>query len=39
MLVDKNVIVKKFDANEISLHEIFLELAGHDDLNGEVRNA
>ncbi len=39
MLVDKNIIVKKFDANEISLHEIFLELAGHDDLNGEVRNA
>lgn len=38
MLVDKNIIVKRFDANEISLHEIFLELAGSDELNTEVRN-
>lgn len=28
LLVDNNVIVKKFDANDISLHEIFVELAG-----------
>ncbi|MFA8342820.1 MAG: ABC transporter ATP-binding protein [Rhodothermaceae bacterium] len=27
-LVDNNIIVKKFDADEISLHEIFIELAG-----------
>jgi len=42
MLVEKNIIVKKFDANEISLHEIFLELAGSEDLSTsgkEVRNA
>ena len=38
MLVDKNIVVKKFDANEISLHEIFLELAGSEELNTEVRN-
>lgn len=28
LLVDNNVTIKKFDANEISLHEIFVELAG-----------
>jgi ABC-2 type transport system ATP-binding protein len=42
MLVEKNVIIKKFDANDISLHEIFLELAGSEDLSAagkEVRNA
>jgi ABC-2 type transport system ATP-binding protein len=40
MLIDNNVIVKKFDANDISLQEIFIELAGHEDgTNGkEVRN-
>ena len=40
MLVEKNVTVKKFNANEISLHEIFVELAGHEDgTHGkEVRN-
>jgi len=27
-LVNNNIIVKKFDADEISLHEIFIELAG-----------
>ena len=27
-LLDHNVIVNKFDANEISLHEIFVSLAG-----------
>lgn len=31
LLVDNNVIVKKFDANDISLHEIFIELAGNDE--------
>jgi ABC-2 type transport system ATP-binding protein len=45
LLVERNVIIKKFDANEISLHEIFIELAGHEEgSNGsatkvkEVRN-
>lgn len=39
LLVDRSITIKKFDANEISLHEIFIELAGHDDANGkEVRN-
>jgi len=28
VLVENNIIVKKFDANEISLQEIFVELAG-----------
>ena len=41
LLVDNNVIVKKFDANDISLQEIFIGLAGNEEaLNGkEVRNA
>jgi len=30
-LVEKNVVIKKFDANDISLHEIFVELAGKED--------
>jgi ABC-2 type transport system ATP-binding protein len=30
LLVDNNVNIKKFDANDISLHEIFLELAGRE---------
>lgn len=34
LLVEKGVTVKKFDANEISLQEIFVELAGHEE--GEV---
>jgi ABC-2 type transport system ATP-binding protein len=40
MLIDNNVLVKKFDANDISLQEIFIELAGHEDgTNGKgVRN-
>jgi ABC-type uncharacterized transport system ATPase subunit len=40
MLLDRNVTVKKFDANDISLQEIFIDLAGHEDgTNGkEVRN-
>lgn len=28
LLIEKNVIVKKFDADDISLHEIFIELSG-----------
>ncbi len=28
MLVENNIVVKKFDANDISLQEIFIELAG-----------
>ncbi len=31
LLVDRGVTIKKFDANEISLHEIFIEFAGHED--------
>lgn len=31
MLVEKNVTINKFDANEISLQEIFIELAGRED--------
>ncbi len=41
LLLDKDVTIKKFDANDISLQEIFIELAGHEDngKNGkEVRN-
>lgn len=39
MLVDRGVVVKKFDANDISLQEIFIELAGTDGLElKEVRN-
>jgi ABC-2 type transport system ATP-binding protein len=34
MLLDNNVTVSKFNANEISLHEIFIELAGRE--NGNV---
>lgn len=30
LFVDRNVNVKKFDANDISLHEIFIELAGNE---------
>ena len=35
-LIDNNVVVKKFNANDISLHEIFIELAGKD--NGSARS-
>lgn len=40
MLVEKNVLVKKFDANDITLQEIFIELAGSEEdvLNKEVKN-
>ncbi len=32
LLVDNNVIIKKFDANDISLQEIFIELAGNEEV-------
>jgi ABC-2 type transport system ATP-binding protein len=35
LLVDKKVKIKKFDANEISLQEIFIELAGRDENGAE----
>jgi ABC-2 type transport system ATP-binding protein len=39
MLVDRGIIIKKFDANDISLQEIFIEFAGTDGLElKEVRN-
>lgn len=31
LLLDRAVVIKKFDANEISLQEIFIELAGRDE--------
>jgi len=34
MLLENNVTISKFNANEISLHEIFIELAGRE--NGNV---
>lgn len=40
LLVERNVNIKKFDANDISLHEIFIELAGNENAkNGEVSHA
>ncbi|MEW6702556.1 MAG: DUF4162 domain-containing protein, partial [Bacteroidota bacterium] len=40
LLIDQNVTIKRFDANDISLQEIFIELAGVEDngKNKEVRN-
>jgi len=41
LLVQNNINVKKFDANDISLHEIFIELAGTDgtiEIASEVSN-
>jgi ABC-2 type transport system ATP-binding protein len=35
LLLDNNVTIKRFDANDISLHEIFVELAGSEE---EVNN-
>jgi ABC-2 type transport system ATP-binding protein len=35
LLLQNNVIVKKFDSNDISLQEIFVELAGKED--GEIK--
>lgn len=37
LLVEKNVNIKKFDANDISLHEIFMLLAGNNEVK-EVKN-
>ena len=33
LLVEKNIVIKKFNANEISLHEIFVSLAGKEIAN------
>lgn len=33
LLVDRGITIKKFDANDISLHEIFIELVGREDGN------
>ena len=33
LLVDHNVLVNKFDANEISLHEIFIHVTGKESEN------
>jgi len=38
MLVDNKIIVKNFSANEISLQEIFIELAGKVEDSMEVSN-
>jgi ABC-2 type transport system ATP-binding protein len=38
LLIERNIPIKKFDANEISLHEIFIELAGHEEGTKEVGN-
>ncbi len=40
LLVDNNITIKKFDANDITLHEIFVDLAGkEDDILEEVKHA
>ncbi|MBS3944659.1 MAG: ATP-binding cassette domain-containing protein [Melioribacter sp.] len=39
MLVDRGIVIKKFDANDISLQEIFIELAGREVNGKEVHNA
>lgn len=36
LLMERNVIVKKFDANDISLQEIFIEYAGHEEGGANV---
>ena len=38
LLVEKNIVVKNFNANEISLQEIFIELAGKEEDVLEVKN-
>ena len=39
LLVDNNIEIKNFSANEISLQEIFIELAGNEEeLNMEAAN-
>ncbi|MFC2082186.1 ABC transporter ATP-binding protein [Bacteroidota bacterium] len=37
LLIDNNITVKKFDANDISLHEIFIELAGNENGLAELK--
>ncbi|MDQ7050853.1 MAG: DUF4162 domain-containing protein [Enterobacterales bacterium] len=32
LLVENQIVVKRFDANDISLHEIFINLTGNDEL-------
>jgi len=39
ILVERGIVIKKFDANDISLQEIFIELAGNEVNGKEVRNA
>ncbi len=39
MLVERGIVIKKFDANDISLQEIFIELAGREVSGKEVHNA
>lgn len=36
LLVEKEIVVKKFDANDISLHEIFVDLAGTEENNSHT---
>ena len=39
LLLEHNIVVKKFDANDITLHEIFIDLAGkEEDVLEEVKN-
>ncbi len=38
LLIEHNVTIKKFDANDITLHEIFIELAGQEENNGGLHH-
>ena len=38
LLVENNILIKRFDANDISLHEIFVELTGDELKTVEVKN-
>ncbi len=38
ILIENKITIKKFDANDISLHEIFVELAGKETNGGEVKH-
>ncbi len=38
LLIEHNIKIKKFDANDITLHEIFVELAGQEENNKELHN-
>ena len=37
LLLEKNITVQRFDANDISLHEIFVELAGNEEEVSDVQ--